>query len=364
MYRLRHAPMPVLAASLALLLAGPVSAATPSTERVSVSRAGRQGNSWSGDPSTSADGRFVAFWSRATDLVARDTNGYEDIFVRDRERGTTELVSVSSAGEQADDWSWSPAISADGRFVAFTSYATNLATGDAHDWSDVFVRDRTSGTTERVNVSSAGEQANDGAGDPSTSADGRFVAFSSFASNLVAGDTNGMPDVFVRDRERGMTELVSVSTAGEQANDGPSDPSISADGRFVAFVSESTNLVAGDTSGHRGRLRARPGAGHDETRERVERREAGERPVSLRVDLRGRPLRRLRVLRHQPRGGRHEPRGRHLRARPSGRHDRARERVQWREAGERLRRPVARTVDLRGRPVRRLLVRCLQPRGW
>ena len=134
------------------------------------------------------------------------------------------------------------------------------------------------------------------------------------------------------------TERVSVSSAGEQGNgDSACYPSISADGRFVAFESAATNLVAGDTNGTGRRLRARPEAGHDETRERVQRRGAGERLAPARpVDLRRRPLRRLRVLGLQPRGGRHERHGRRLRARPRSGHDRARERVQRRGAGERL----------------------------
>ncbi len=126
MYRLRLAPTPVLAASLAVLLAGPVSAAAPSTELVSVSSTGEQANIYSLYPSISADGRFVAFVSGASDLVAGDTNGAWDIFVRDRQRGTTRRVSVSSAGRQAKGYSGAPSISADGRFVAFASSASNL----------------------------------------------------------------------------------------------------------------------------------------------------------------------------------------------------------------------------------------------
>jgi Tol biopolymer transport system component len=160
MYRLRQAPVPVLAASLAILLAGPVSAATPSTERVSVSSAGEQGDEDSQRPSVSADGRFVAFESPATDLVAGDTNGMDDVFVHDRKLLTTERVSVSSAGEQGNGYSSAPSISADGRFVAFASYATDLVAGDTNGAYDVFVRDRQAGTTERVSVSSGGEQGN------------------------------------------------------------------------------------------------------------------------------------------------------------------------------------------------------------
>jgi len=221
------------------------------TERVSVDSAGSQGNSPSFRPSISADARFVAFESYATNLVPGDTNNCEDIFVRDRLLGTTERVSVDSAGSQAIAVSWIPSISADGRFVAFTSYADNLVAGDTNGERDVFVRDRSSGTTERVSVDSSGAEGNDRSGyfGSSISSDGRYVAFESFATNLVPGDTNGWEDVFVRDRLSGTTELVSLGAAGTQADAASSLPSISAHGRFVAFQSDATNLVAGDTNG-------------------------------------------------------------------------------------------------------------------
>ncbi len=175
---------------------------TGTTERVSVSSDGTEGNWYSHFPSISADGRYVAFQSAASNLVPGDTNGYWDVFVRDRLTGTTELVSVSSDGTQGNDESYDRAlsISADGRFVAFGSEASNLVPGDTNGHSDVFVRDRLTGTTERVSVSSDGTQGNYGGYWPSISADGRYVAFHSPASNLVPGDTNGHSDVFVRDR--------------------------------------------------------------------------------------------------------------------------------------------------------------------
>ena len=132
---------------------------------------------------------------------------------------TTERVSVSSAGEQGNDWSHQPSISADGRYVAFVSYATNLVEGDNNGESHIFVRDRVTGTTERVSVSSAGEEANQFSEEwfgPYISANGRIVAFWSSASNLVPGDTNDRPDVFVHDRASGATERVSVNSVGEQ----------------------------------------------------------------------------------------------------------------------------------------------------
>ena len=221
------------------------------TQRVSVGAQGVEAHldSFAGPMAISADLRFVTFYGPADNLVPGDTNGVEDVFVRDRRGGTTERVSVDSAGVQGDSFSEFPTISADGRCVAFVSYATNLVPGDTNGAYDVFVRDRPAGTTERVSVDSAGLQANDNSFFASISADGRYVAFVSHATNLVPGDTNGAADVFVRDRQGGTTERVSVDSSGVQG-DGASDlPSISADGRYVAFLSRSTNLVPGGTSG-------------------------------------------------------------------------------------------------------------------
>jgi Tol biopolymer transport system component len=225
---------------------------TGTTERASIGSGGAQGDDYSFDPSLSADGRFVAFYSRAATLVPGDTNGWEDVFVRDRLAGTTERVSVGGDGAEGDGFSGYPALSADGRFVAFASGATNLVAGDTNGpfrW-DVFVRDRQAGTTERVSVSGAGVQADDTSLGAALSADGRFVAFTSHASNLVPGDTNGAQDVFVRDRQAGTTERVDVSGAGAQAQGGVSLSAVdmSADGRFVAFASASGDLVPGDAN--------------------------------------------------------------------------------------------------------------------
>ncbi len=222
------------------------------TERVSVTSSGTQGNSDSYLPSISADGRYVAFSSYASNLVSGDTNNYTDEFVRDRLAGTTERVSVSSSGAQGNRDSFYASISADGRYVAFESYASNLVAGDTNGKWDVFVRDRQLGTTERVSVSSSGAQGNSDSGDYgiSISADGRYVAFGSYASNLVSGERNGYQDVFVRDRHAGTTERVSISSAGAQGNLESFDASISADGRYVAFASTASNLVAGDTNGY------------------------------------------------------------------------------------------------------------------
>ena len=216
--------------------------------RVSVDSAGNQGNRDSYSPSISADGRFVAFTSLASNIVPGDTNNTFDIFVRDRLTNTTTRVSVDSAGNQGNSFSNSPSISADGRFVAFTSEASNIVPGDTNSKPDIFVRDRLTNTTTRVSVDSAGNQGNDGSNSPSISADGRFVAFNSDASNLVPEDTNGYRDIFVRDTLTNTTTLVSVDSAGNQGNFFSFTPSISADGRFVAFSSFASNIVPGDTN--------------------------------------------------------------------------------------------------------------------
>ena len=221
------------------------------TELVSVDSNGVQGDSDSYVSSISADGRYVTFRSNADNLVAGDTGFRTDVFVRDRRLGSTERVSVDSGGVQGNDDSYVSSISADGRYVAFESLASNLVAGDTNGHIDVFVRDRLSGTTERVSVDSSGVQGNGDGFVASISADGRYVVFGSDSTNLVAGVTNGNWDVFVRDRQLGTTELVSMDSGGVQGNDESDayDGSVSADGRYVAFVSRASNLVPGDTNG-------------------------------------------------------------------------------------------------------------------
>jgi hypothetical protein len=184
---------PASAAALVIGLAAPAWGHDV-TERVSLGRDGVQGNGFSfsstGSRPLSADGRFVAFDSFATNLVPGDTNNRRDVFVRDRQGGTTRRVSLGSGGAQGNGDSVLPSISAGGRFVAFISGATNLVPGDTNGFIDVFVRDRQAGTTERVSLGPDGVQGNGG--------DSRFVAFTSGATNLVPGDTNGVEDVFVR----------------------------------------------------------------------------------------------------------------------------------------------------------------------
>jgi Tol biopolymer transport system component len=226
---------------------------TGKTRRVSVRTGGGQSNEDSGTATISADGRFVVFGSRATNLVNGDTNGFDDIFVRDRKTGTTSRVNRSSAGGQANGPAHDPAISATGRYVVFDSGASNLVVGDGNAQDDVFVRDRKTHRTRRVSVSSAGVEGNNWSGYPSISASGRFVVFGGDASNLVAGDGNAVSDTFVRDRETGKTTRVSVSSAEAEGNFGSlsEPPSISNDGRFVAFESSASNLIGADGNGRR-----------------------------------------------------------------------------------------------------------------
>ncbi len=217
---------------------------------VSVATSGAQGDAMSRYADLSADGQIVAFQSFAGNLVADDTNGVGDIFVRDLAAGTTKRVSVASDGSQSDDISEAAAISADGRYVAFFSQATNLVAGDTNMVQDVFVHDRQTGVTERVNVSDGGGQANDASnssGDEiGISGDGQYVIFPSLATNLVPGDINGTADVFVYDRAAAQISRVSVSEDGI-GGDGPSEePVISDDGQVVAFDSRAANLVPDD----------------------------------------------------------------------------------------------------------------------
>ena len=222
---------------------------THTTTRVSLDSTGTQGNDWSTSPSISSDGRYVAFESWASNLVGGDTNAMPDIFVRDRNTNTTTRVSLDSTGTQGKGYSYTPFISSDGRYVAFVSGASNLVDGDTNEAPDIFVRDRNTHTTTRISLDSTGMDGNDSSDYPSISSDGRYVAFLSAASNLVDGDTNAMPDIFVRDLNTNTTTRISLDSTGRQGNNSSVSPSISSDGRYVAFVSSASNLVDGDTNG-------------------------------------------------------------------------------------------------------------------
>jgi Tol biopolymer transport system component len=218
------------------------------TIRVSVSSAERQGNASSSDPAISPNGRFVAFQSLASNLVQGDTANESDVILRDRMLGKTFRMSVSSGGVQGNAGSYSMDVTPDGRYVAFESFADNLTKGDTNHHADVFLRDRSARKTYRLSVSSRERQGNGFSADPSISADGRYVTFESRANNLVSGDTNGATDVFVRDRARGATRRVSVNSSGHQGNAESSDPSISGSGRWIVFESQANNLSSGDTN--------------------------------------------------------------------------------------------------------------------
>ena len=219
------------------------------TERISVSSAGVQGNHDSVSPNISSDGRYIVFESQASNLVLGDTNVDRDIFVYDRDLDTLERVSVSSLGVEANDWSYYGSISSDGRYVTFQSDATNLVAGDTNGVTDVFVYDRTLDTIERISLGDMGAES-DGVSDTSRiSGDGLFVSFYSQATNLVASDTNGVADIFVRNLTLDTTERVSISTLGVESDAASAFSFISSDGRYVAFHSDATNLVTGDTNG-------------------------------------------------------------------------------------------------------------------
>lgn len=259
--------------------------------RVSVRSDGTQGNGTSETPAISGDGRFVAFQSEATNLTPTSSSGTARVFVHDRVTGTTELVAVNTNGSPmgatgspslsqdgrvvsfvtvatghvyvrdraagitthvtpgANDASSGARLSADGRHLVFTASATNLVAGDTNGFPDVFAYRLDTGTTERLSVPTGGVQATGGASDrPSVSGDGTLVTFASGAVDLVAGDTNQVQDVFVRDRLTGETRRVSVGPGGVQGNEGSGWPSVSNDGRFVAFRSVAVTLVPGFTT--------------------------------------------------------------------------------------------------------------------
>jgi len=219
------------------------------TTRVSVRTSGLEGNGDSTSAAISADGKFVAFTSHASNLVAGDVNGVDDVFVHNRTTGRTMRVSVDSAGVEGNGPSGSPSLSADGRTVAFWSRADNLVANDGNHRDDIFVHDRTTGTTVRASVSSAGAEGNGTCQLPQIAADGSRVVFESLADNLVPNDFNQRADVFLRDLVAGTTDIVSVSTAGVYGNGSSYDAALSADGRLVVFNSEADNLVPGDDDG-------------------------------------------------------------------------------------------------------------------
>ncbi|MCC7407241.1 MAG: PD40 domain-containing protein [Phycisphaeraceae bacterium] len=220
---------------------------TQAISRVSRDTGGNDPNNRSGNAAISADGRYIAYMSQASDLVTGDGNGTWDVFLFDTQASTTTRVSVNPVGgAEGNDASGKPALSADGRFVAFESLADNLVADDGNFESDIFVLDRTGGTLTRVSVSSGGDEGDGSSSAPSISDDGRYVAFESQATNLgPVGDTY-FSDIFVRDRQTGQTTRLSQPPDGSNGNQQSYKPSLSGDGGVVVYESLASNLVDGD----------------------------------------------------------------------------------------------------------------------
>lgn len=234
----------------AVQIAGPAAAATPTarTERVSVASTGAQADASTISGDLSADGRYQVFESAASTLVPGDTNDTEDIFLRDRQADVTTRLSVSATGEQSNGSAGSPRISADGRYVTFISYASNLVPGPrAEIGYDVYLLDRQAGTLDRISETPDGRPDNGDNYNPTISADGRYVAFETYADDLIPGV--GGANVVLYDRTTAQLSPVSVAADGTTPGSGGFAPSISDNGRYVAFVSFSAGLAPGDTNG-------------------------------------------------------------------------------------------------------------------
>jgi len=217
------------------------------TTCVSVTSAGAPSNASSMGAAVSDDGRYVAFQSSSTNLVSGDTNQRTDVFLRDVVAGTTIAISVDVTGTTlCNDWCYLPAISGDGALVAFASDASNLVANDTNGYRDVFVRDWAAGTTVRASVDSAGVEGDGESYDPCLSGDGSVVAFTSWATNLVPIDVNGMFDAFVHELATGVTSLASVESNSSQGNAPSIRPWLNSDGSLVAFESAADNLALGD----------------------------------------------------------------------------------------------------------------------
>jgi Tol biopolymer transport system component len=249
---MRRGPATTTALSLALALgptSPPPSGASATIQQVSVTRKGGDPSGLSGTfgATMSSDGRYVAFESTSGDLVAGDhTREWADIFVRDMVTGVTVRASVDRDGGDPNDNSVKPSISADGRYVAFESSATDLVPGDTNHYFDIYVRDVVAGTTVRASVDTLGGDPDWWCTDPVISPDGRYVSFQSSASDLVPGDDNGFRDTFVRDLVSGTTARVSLDTGGGDANGDSTSGTFSANGRYLAFTSWATDLVDGE----------------------------------------------------------------------------------------------------------------------
>ncbi|MDD5272503.1 MAG: hypothetical protein PHU14_07280, partial [Methylovulum sp.] len=235
---------------LVLALLPSLAFALGQTTRVSVDANGLQGNSASAEPAISADGRYVAFSSHASNLVSNDTNNYADIFVKDRLTGAITRASISSLGDEANADSYQPWISADGKLVAFLSGATSLVADSNLDLrtTHVYVHDMTSGQTTRVTVDANGKGQQDNVYFFSASADGRFVVFNTAPVFPRGGCSSFGPHIFLHDRQTAKTQCISVNAQGADGLGSSYRPMISADGNFISFESAASNLVPGDTN--------------------------------------------------------------------------------------------------------------------
>ncbi|MBX7137144.1 MAG: calcium-binding protein [Oligoflexia bacterium] len=209
------------------------------------------GDGASDQPSISSDGRYTVFSSSASDLVSGDDGGHSDIFLFDKNSGDIIRVSEASGGVDADGDSSQPKISADGLYITFVSSATNLVAGDSNDVADVFLYATGSGTITRLSVSTAGVEGDGESSAPTISSDGHYVAFASSAANLVSADTNAKTDIFLRNTIGNTTVRVSVDSSDANSDGDSFSPAISDSGNLIAFSSDATDLVSGDTNGVR-----------------------------------------------------------------------------------------------------------------
>lgn len=215
---------------------------TGSIERVSTTNDGAESSGYSFDSSISGDGRFVAFISTATEFDSADQNGTQDVYVKDRMTNRIVRASANATGASADSFSQSPKMSSSGQFVTFSSAATNLVAGDDNNQGDIFVKNLGTGESKLASANASGIIGNQQSFRSSISADGRFVIFESDATNLISGDTNDRTDIYRKDMLTGAIERVSTASDGSQANDDSYNATVSDDGRFVLFVSQATNL--------------------------------------------------------------------------------------------------------------------------
>jgi Tol biopolymer transport system component len=248
--RNRRLLISLLSGAAVLVAAAPASAVVPTTARVSLDSSGTQINGYNALPAVSADGRWVAFDSYSDKVVAGDANGQRDVFLRDRQTGETRRISARPGGLDANGPSAGPSISADGRYVSFISDATNLSTGTQNATDDVYLYDRTADKLTRVSTSTTSTDGGAASNDPMVANDGSTVVFASYASNLVAGDANGKQDVFAYTVATGALTRVSVTPPNAPTSNGDSyGADVSDGGRFVSFTSQATNMVSGDANG-------------------------------------------------------------------------------------------------------------------